>query len=159
MLTKNYIFKNVMYGRTISIVGSTPMKTSTANPAKRQTATRRETPVKTRFTNFNRESFVNTVDIHHTYLGMFILLLANNLIMVLQEKRDLKRSWVIGIIVLIIILTYILYAVNSKVSMLTLLVLVIFHMMAQFTKKNTLVYLVVLGATLSVFIMFNGKAI
>jgi hypothetical protein len=52
-----YIFKKVIYGRTMSIVGSTPLKTSAANPAKRQTPTSIATAVNAPFSLFNRISF------------------------------------------------------------------------------------------------------
>ncbi len=107
---------------------------------------------------YNRYAFVDTVDIHHTYLGMFILLLMNALIIASKQKKEIKRNWVIPTIVLILIFTYTLYAINSKVSMLSLLVLVVFHVMTRFTKKNALTYFIVLGVALSVFVIFNNKA-
>jgi hypothetical protein len=109
---------------------------------------------------FTQEIFEKTVDIHHTYLTMYLLLIVNGLLVNLLwiDKLGLV-NYKKAIYFLIITFSFILiYRLESKVSIVIFVVLISFHLLLKFSKKHILKYLVLGVVLITSLILFNKKA-
>ncbi|MCP4970713.1 MAG: O-antigen ligase family protein [Arcobacter sp.] len=106
----------------------------------------------------SRDAFIDNVDLHHTYLGIYLLTLVNFLFSKLIRSKEIniyKKSLSIGFIIFSFC---IIYLVNSKVSIVLFFVLLAWHFLPEITRKKVFKHLLVLSVFLFVFYLFNNKA-
>ncbi len=107
--------------------------------------------------DFNRNAFLEIVDIHHTYLSIYLLFLMNFVLLrTVKNKHYSLRK--ISILILIIISVFtIIFILESKVSILIFAVLFVIHMIPEFSKKNGLKYILIVLVIVSGIFIFNKK--
>ena len=107
---------------------------------------------------FDKNTFENLIDLHHTYLSMFILTFVNYSVV---QKIIRKTNTSIALKVLYIFLAAlslsIMYLLDSKVSMFIFLFLFLIHSLPELSKKNTGYYIVFLILILVVISAFINK--
>ncbi len=107
---------------------------------------------------FDKHAFTNLLDIHHTYLSMFILTFVNYSIV---QKIIRSQSTSIGMKALYVVLCLaslgVMYLLDSKVSMLIFLLLFLVHSFPELSKKNAWYYVLSLILILVVISAFNNK--
>tara|TARA_B100001093_G_scaffold409908_1_gene399046 strand:- start:1643 stop:2827 length:1185 start_codon:yes stop_codon:yes gene_type:complete len=109
----------------------------------------------TKFDQFTTQYYL---DLHHTYLSLFLLFITNQLMAFVTEK-GMKFNWLtaISIATFFFITFWLLYSVNSKVSVLVFVFLVIFYLAPKLSKKTAVKYgFVFLILALSIY-MFISK--
>ena len=107
---------------------------------------------------FNRYAFINIVDIHHTYISVFLLFIVNGVLshMVKRKKKPDKQTLLWGSIALLIAFAVIFF-LNSKVSIVIFTLLVLFHLFPEFSRENTLKYLGGFILLITAIFVFNKK--
>lgn len=108
--------------------------------------------------SFDRYVFASIYDLHHTYLSMFLLLIVNfYLYHLVNSKEKLNRSekWIATIVILGSFMT--IYRINSKVSMVIIVLLFILHLLPKFSLKRSFKYLIGVIAVFIVFLFFLKK--
>ena len=107
---------------------------------------------------YDKHAFTNVLDVHHTYLSMFILTLINySIVKIITNKniRDFRlKVLTIG---LGIVLLLIMYLLDSKVGMLIFLILYMIHSLPELSKKNAWYYVSFLIIILIVLSAFLNK--
>lgn len=107
---------------------------------------------------FDRNAFQDIVDIHHTYLSLYLLLIINYFIIKLVIKFKTLNYLKIIIYVAIILLSFsTIFILNSKVSVIIFTILVIIHFFPEISSKNAPKYLLILLLLIATFFIFNKK--
>lgn len=108
--------------------------------------------------NFDRDAFEAILDIHHTYLSMYILFFVNFLLVLFfdeyQNINFLKKAIYVTAISLAFL---IIFMVNSKVSIVIFAVILGGYLIISFSKNNALKYLLVFLVLISCIVVFNNK--
>ncbi len=108
--------------------------------------------------HFGKQAFIDVLDIHHTYLSMYLLVFINCfMVLMFTKEKKLNNVMKLTLIVLCIISVAIFYILGSKVSMLILLLLFLLHSLPELSKKNTPVYIGLLSIILIILLSFNNK--
>ena len=107
---------------------------------------------------FDKYTFENRIDLHHTYLSMFILTFVNYSV-VQKIIRKTKDSIALKILyVFLAALSFgIMYLLDSKVSVFIFLFLFLIHSLPELSKKNTGYYIAFLVLILIVISAFINK--
>jgi O-antigen ligase len=107
--------------------------------------------------DFDRNAFQDIVDIHHTYLAMYMLFLMN--VVLLRTVKNKRYNWrKISVLTLIIIAVFaIIFILESKVSILIFGVLFVIHLIPEFSKKNVLKHILIVLVIVSGIFIFNKK--
>jgi O-antigen ligase len=107
---------------------------------------------------FNKEIFIETLDIHHTYLSIYILFLVNFLLVKLFDKKQ-RKSYLNKIIYLsITILSLaIIFILGSKVSMINFALIFGTYLMSTFSRKNALSYIIIFSILILSLFLFNKR--
>lgn len=109
-------------------------------------------------TTFDQFAVQYYLDLHHTYLSLFLLFIINQLMAFVTEK-GMKLNWptAISIASFFFITFWLLYSVSSKVSILVFVFLFIFYLAPKLSKKTAVKYgFVFLILALSIY-MFISK--
>ncbi len=107
---------------------------------------------------FDKYAFTTILDIHHTYLSMFILTFVNYSIVQVITNKDIKNTALKAIFVLLgVISLAVMYLLDSKVGMLIFLLLFIVHSLPELSKKNRWHYVSFLFLILLVLSAFTNK--
>lgn len=109
-------------------------------------------------TTFDQFAIQYYLDLHHTYLSLFLLFIINQLMAFVTEK-GMMFNWLtaISIATFFFITFWLLYSVNSKASILVFVFLVIFYLAPKLSKKTAVKYgFVFLILALSIY-MFISK--
>lgn len=105
---------------------------------------------------FDKYTFENLVDLHHTYLSMFILTLVNYAVVQIIIKKTITNIYIKAVFVFLAIISLgIVYLLDSKVSMFIFLFLFLVHSLPELSKKNTsyyILFLIIILVVLSAFI-------
>jgi O-antigen ligase len=106
---------------------------------------------------FNKIAFLNAVDIHHTYIAIYILFLINIMLpeWVKNKKDSFKKP---NVIFLAIVSAFaVIFILGSKIAMVAFAVLFIIQFSPELSKNNALKYLLfVLIITVGIFV-FNKQ--
>uniref|UniRef100_UPI004049853A O-antigen ligase family protein n=1 Tax=Gelidibacter sp. TaxID=2018083 RepID=UPI004049853A len=107
---------------------------------------------------FDQDAFLNIVDIHHTYLSMFLLFVVNYFLLKTVSNTD-QLSIKSFLIYSLVITTcfFVIYILDSKVSIVIFIVLFIIHLFPQFSKKNAPRYFLIFLLVIAAFFAFNKK--
>lgn len=106
---------------------------------------------------FDRTAFQNIVDIHHTYLAMYLLFIINYLFIRTVVSKQPKQLWVKPLyIVAILACFFVIYYLNSKISIIIFSILVLIHLLPQLS-KNKAPKLFFIFITLSVLVFSFNK--
>ncbi len=108
--------------------------------------------------DFDRDAFQSIIDIHHTYLSMYLLFFVNFLLSRFFSntyKKDHLKS--ITYITLCSFIFLLIFLLKSKVSMVIFVVLLGGHLIASFSKNNVLAYVVIISALALSIVLFNKK--
>ncbi|MBO3096741.1 O-antigen ligase family protein [Gelidibacter pelagius] len=108
--------------------------------------------------NFDRDAFQNIIDIHHTYLCMYLLFFVNFLLVRFFTKTK-KNHYLKSISYLVVfsLVFLLIFILKSKVSIVIYALLVGGHLVVSFSKKNAVVYLFIVSALTLSIILFNQK--
>ena len=107
---------------------------------------------------FDKYSFLSALDLHHTYLSMYLLTLVNFcMAQIMVHKKALNINVKIGLIVLMLVSLGVIYMLDSKVSMVIFLFLFIVHSLPELSKNKAPLYLVILSLILCTVLAFNNK--
>lgn len=108
--------------------------------------------------NFDRDAFQNIIDIHHTYLCMYLLFFVNFLLVRFFTKTK-KNHYLKSISYLVVfsLVFLLIFILKSKVSIVIYALLVGGHLVVSFSKKNAIVYLFIVSALSLSIILFNQK--
>lgn len=109
-------------------------------------------------TTFDQFAIQYYLDLHHTYLSLFLLFIINQLMAFVTEK-GMMFNWLtaISIATFFFITFWLLYSVNSKASILVFVFLTIFYLAPKLSKKTAVKYgFVFLILALSIY-MFISK--
>ena len=105
---------------------------------------------------FNKEAFLSMLDIHHTYLSMYILFFVNFILVIYFNKKRAISTYNKILFPLILALSFtILFVLGSKVSMIIFATLLGSYLLATFSKNNALIYTVVFFALILSLFLFN----
>lgn len=106
--------------------------------------------------SFSREAFSNILDIHHTYLSMYILFFVNFIFVIYFDKEQVKNRQKQTLLTLIIILSFsMIFVLASKVSMVIFAILLGAYLLITFSINNALIYGLVLFILVSSLFLFN----
>lgn len=109
-------------------------------------------------TTFDKYAFVNLLDIHHTYLSMYLLAFVNfAIVSIITRKQTIDKHLKIIFIVLIAVCLGTMFILGSKVSMLIFILLFIAHSLPELSRKNAVIYIVTLIILLSIMQIFNNQ--
>lgn len=108
--------------------------------------------------SFDKYAFLRFLDIHHTYLSIYLLTLVNFLLVRLFLKGYLKPKIKLLVIVSIILLFWVMFAIDSKASMVIFLLLFVFQVLPQINKRTVKFYIPFLLGIIVTLIVFNTKA-
>ncbi len=108
--------------------------------------------------SFDRDAFERIIDIHHTYLSMYILFFINFILINFfdgyKNNSTLKKTIYITAVLLGFLIIFML---NSKIAIVIFTVILGGYLVISFSKNNALKYLLVfLALTLSI-VAFNNK--
>lgn len=107
---------------------------------------------------FNKYAFLNVLDIHHTYLAMYMLTFVNYCIVdILISKTRMVFSIKVAFMIIVLIAFGILYLINSKVGMLIFLILFLIHTLPKLSQKNIIINAGILIFILTIITFFNNK--
>jgi len=107
---------------------------------------------------FDKHAFTNILDLHHTYLSMFILTFVNYcFVQIITNKENKSIGPKIFFFVLTVISVVLMYLLDSKVGMLIFLILFIVHSLPELSKKNRWYYVSFLLLILVVLSLFTNK--
>ena len=104
---------------------------------------------------FGADIFLQLFDIHHTYLALFILTSINWLVLELS-KKETRLLFKASILVLIFTYSYVLYAIESKVSVLILCLLIVYYFFWG-TRSKKLLKITSLVLIIGFLALFNAK--
>ncbi len=103
---------------------------------------------------FNNRVFLEVVDIHHTYLCLFLLFFVNFLLVKYKNENPLTRI-VYG--VFIILSFFMIFILESKVSIVVFCILLLYHFISFYSKKNIPGYIGLLVALVLSIFLFNKR--
>jgi O-antigen ligase len=107
---------------------------------------------------FDKKAFENQIDLHHTYLSMFILTFVNYcVVQKIIRKTYTNNALTVLYIFLAALSLGIIYVLDSKVSIFIFLFLFLVHSLPELSKKNRGYYIVFLVLILIVISAFINK--
>ena len=108
--------------------------------------------------NFDKVAFIKILDIHHTYLSIFILFFVNILLISIPNKEasDYKTTLII-IIGILLVAFLMLFILGSKVSMVVYLLFILGYVFMYFFRNRSIKILVILPVLIICFFVFNKK--
>lgn len=107
---------------------------------------------------FDKHAFTNILDIHHTYLSMFILTFVNYcFVQIITNKETQSTRLKVLFSLLAVISIVVMYLLDSKVGMLIFLILFIVHSLPELSRKNRWYYVSSLLLILIVLSFFTNK--
>lgn len=108
--------------------------------------------------NFDRDAFETILDIHHTYLSMYLLFFVNFLLVSFidgyKNNNVLAKA---SYITIISITFFIIFILKSKVSIIIFVVILGGYLIISFSKHNTLKYLLIFLLLTLGIVLFNNK--
>ena len=107
---------------------------------------------------FNKQAFSRFVDIHHTYLALFLLFLINILLIEIIRIRD--KTNFINLILLALPITIsllVIFNLESKASIVIAMLLFIIHFFPQFFKSSILKSTLLVVCIVCILFFFNQK--
>lgn len=108
--------------------------------------------------NFDRDVFETILDIHHTYLSMYILFFVNFVLVIFFDEYKSNNYFKKVIFISIISLAFIIiFLVNSKVSIVIFAVILGGYLIISISKSNALKYLLAFLVLTSCIVVFNNK--
>jgi hypothetical protein len=108
---------------------------------------------------FDRATFIHLFDIHHTYFSMYLLAIVNfSIIRIMYNRKNENHLRTAFLIALVAISLGVIYILDSKVSMIIFLMLLILHAFPTFSKKSSPFYMISFVIVLYVLFTFSNKA-
>ncbi|MGZ0015664.1 O-antigen ligase family protein [Yeosuana sp. AK3] len=108
--------------------------------------------------NFDRDAFERILDIHHTYLSMYILFFINFLLAHFFDGYNKNNLLNKAIYILTIAFGFlIIYILNSKVSIVVFAILLGGYLIVSFSKNNAFKYVIVFSILTTCIVVFNNK--
>lgn len=108
--------------------------------------------------NFDRDAFESILDIHHTYLSMYILFFINYLLVVFFDTYKNASIRIKSMYISLISIGFIvIFMLNSKVSIVIFAVILGGYLIISFSKNNALKYLLVFLTLTTCIVVFNNK--
>lgn len=108
--------------------------------------------------SFDRNAFEGILDIHHTYLAMYLLFFINFLLVEYfanSQDTTYKKNIIYGSIITI---TFsIIFILNSKVSIVIFAVILIGYLITYFSRKYALRYILIFSVLIMGVFLFNKK--
>ena len=107
--------------------------------------------------SFDNVAFQQIIDLHHTYLCLFLLFFVNFLfIKYFQYKNE---NYTIGLIcgILILLSFFMIFRLESKASIVIFSLLTLYHFFFSFSKRNFWGYLALIIAFAGSFYFFNQR--
>lgn len=109
-------------------------------------------------TTFDKYAFENYIELHHTYLSMFILTFVNyGAVQVIIRKTNTSIAIRLLFIALTMLSLGIMYVLDSKISMFIFLSLFLVHSLPELSRKNTAYYVLFLIIILVIISAFINK--
>lgn len=106
---------------------------------------------------FNNESFLSVIDIHHTYLCIFLLFFVNFLFIKYSQWKHERPVHTIICGIMIILSFFMIFILESKVSIVIFCILVFYHLVGSFSKRNAFIYIALFSAIGLSFFFFNKR--
>ena len=107
---------------------------------------------------FDKYAFENLLDLHHTYLSMFVLTFVNySVVQIFIRKSNANIALKALYVFLAALSLGLMYLLDSKVSMFVFLFLFLIHSLPELSKKNTGYYIFFLVLILFVISAFINK--
>ena len=107
---------------------------------------------------FNKNAFIYFLDLHHTYLCLFILFIINrSLIDIVTAKEKFKISKTILNGLLILTSLIVIFALKSKASIVIAMLLFVIHFFPKFNRANIIQTIFLLFSIICVLYLFNRK--
>lgn len=104
--------------------------------------------------SFDRNAFQDIVDIHHTYLAIYILFLISFVLLRTTKKQYNLKT--ISVLTLIVISGFvIIFILKSKVSLIIFFILLVIYLTPEFSKKNFLKHILIILVIVSGIFIFN----
>ncbi|TDY13596.1 O-antigen ligase family protein [Meridianimaribacter flavus] len=107
---------------------------------------------------FDKYAFLRFLDIHHTYLSIYLLTLVNLMLIKLLSKNKLKINTKLFILIIISLLFWFVFSLDSKASMVIFALLFVVQALPKVNKKNIKFHIPFLIGIIIVFVVFNTKA-
>lgn len=107
---------------------------------------------------FNKKAFINVVDLHHTYLSLFLLFIINRClidIVIVKGKFDINKTLFKGF--LVILSLTIIFILESKASIVIAMLLFVIHFFPKFNRFNIIKSIFLLFSIIFVLYLFNRK--
>lgn len=108
---------------------------------------------------FNRDAFESLLDIHHTYICMYILFFTNMLLSS-YFNRSTNKNFSKKFLYLLAgaVFFIIIFFLNSKVSIVAFSLIVLFYLAISFSKNNVLKYILLVSFLIASIFLFNKKS-
>lgn len=108
--------------------------------------------------NFDKIAFLKILNIHHTYLSIFILFSINFLFPTIPERNlpNIKQKIMFFVLVLSISFTM-LFILGSKVAMVIYIIFILRYIFTYFFKKKSTKIFIILPILAVCFLFFNKK--
>jgi len=107
---------------------------------------------------FDKYAFLNLLELHHTYLSMYLLVFVNYcFVQLIIRKRAIKNSIGMSLVIAVLLSLAVMYFLNSKVAMIIFLLVFLIHSIPELTKKHKWIYALILVFILTIITVFNNK--
>lgn len=105
---------------------------------------------------FNKHAFSSILDIHHTYVSMYLLFFVNFIFVTFFNKAQFKNNYKKILLALIVVLSFsIIFILASKVSIVIFAILLGAYLLVTFSKNNALIYVFIFFVLISSLFLFN----
>ncbi|MDU8884642.1 O-antigen ligase family protein [Yeosuana sp. MJ-SS3] len=109
-------------------------------------------------TPFNRVAFLKYLDIHHTYLAIFLLFILNLILNNLFNfKKGLTNSYKAIFLTIAVLIIAVLFQLESKASMIIIIGLIVFYIFQKLNIKRLSLFIISLFAFMFLINAFNNK--
>lgn len=108
--------------------------------------------------DFNKLTFLKVINIHHTYLSIYILFFVNIILASVLKNNQLKLNRKTSLFLSTLIFAFIiLFMLGSKISMVIYLFFIGVYTVTFLSKKRRLIILTILPILIVSFLFFNKK--
>ncbi|MCK7589533.1 O-antigen ligase family protein [Subsaxibacter sp. CAU 1640] len=105
--------------------------------------------------SFSQDSLLKILDIHHTYLSIFLMFFVNYLMTEYPKRKNQMTVTLYG--TLIILSFFVFFFLESKVSIIIFCLLLIYHLVSSFSKKLYLGYISLFAVLILCILIFNKR--
>jgi O-antigen ligase len=107
--------------------------------------------------DFNSKAFLDIVDIHHTYLALYILFIINFIIIRIVKNKNYSFKKTSVMAIAIVSAFAVIFVLGSKIAIIIFTVLFVIHFIPEFSKNNVTKNILIFVIVISGIFVFNKK--